>query len=213
MFIRILIIILLGTQACHDKTNTIMEENTKLSTNAQNITDSVVFGTGCFWCTEALFSQLKGVIKVSSGYMGGHTSNPTYIDVCTGKTGHAEVLKIWYDQSIISFSTLLKAFMISHDPTQLNRQGNDIGTQYRSVIFYQNEEQKNDVLKFINELNSEQVFTSKIVTQIVAASEFYPAEKYHQNYYQLNPDEPYCKYVINPKLKKFKDALKEYINH
>ena len=169
------------------------------------------FGTGCFWCTEAVFQELKGVIKVSSGYMGGQVANPSYEEVCTGTTGHAECLKIEYDPSVLSFEELLAVFFQSHDPTQLNRQGNDIGTQYRSAIFYHNAEQKEAAEHYKTQLEKEGAYTKPIVTEITPASVFYPAEDYHQNYFNNNPGNPYCAAVIQPKLYKFAKEFTEKI--
>jgi peptide-methionine (S)-S-oxide reductase len=171
--------------------------------------DTATFATGCFWCTEAKFQQLKGVKKVISGFSGGNVANPTYEQVCTGKTGHAETCNIIYDPTVISYDELLEAFFVAHDPTQLNRQGNDVGTQYRSAIFYHNSAQKQKATYYIDRLNTEKAYKSKIVTQVVPYTVFYKAEDYHQNYYSLNGDQPYCKYVIQPELEKFKKVFKD----
>jgi len=160
------------------------------------------FGAGCFWCIEAMFQDLKGVEKVASGYMGGHTDQPTYKDVCTGTTGHAEVLQIHFNPAIISYEELLEALWIAHDPTQLNRQGNDIGTQYRSAIFYHNEAQKALAETSKNAIAAQ--FNDPIVTEITAASSFYPAEDYHTDYFNLHGENPYCSSVVAPKVKKFR---------
>jgi len=167
--------------------------------NLQQIT----FGNGCFWCTEAVFQSVKGVISVVSGYMGGKVKNPTYREVCTGKTGHAEVLHIEYDADEISFDELLLIFFKTHDPTALNRQGNDVGTQYRSAIFYYSDEQKQLAEAMIKRLTEEKIYSRPIVTEITPASEFYSAEDYHQDYFNNNPHNPYCAVVIQPKLHKF----------
>ena len=176
-------------------------------------TEIAYFANGCFWCTEAVFQRLKGVKKVSSGYSGGHVINPTYEQVCSKNTGHAECLKIEYDPSQISLDELLEVFWETHDPTTLNRQGNDIGPQYRSVIFYQNEEQKLKAEKYKTALNVSGVFNSPIVTSIEPFKVFYPAENYHSNYYNANTSQSYCYYVIKPKLEKlrkvFANKLKE----
>jgi len=171
-------------------------------------TDTATFATGCFWCTEAKFQQLKGVIKVTSGFTGGHVANPTYEQVCTGETGHAEACNIVYDPSVISYDDLLQAFFVAHDPTELNRQGNDVGTQYRSAIFYHNAQQKQKAEYYIQKLNEAKAYKSKIVTQVTPYTVFYKAEGYHQNYYNLHGDQPYCKYVIQPELEKFKAVFK-----
>jgi len=165
--------------------------------------EQATFGGGCFWCTEAVFQNLKGVTKVVSGYMGGHTEHPTYKDICNGDTGHAEIIQIEYNESEIGFEDLLLVFFKTHDPTTLNRQGNDAGTQYRSVVFYENAEQKTAAESMIDKLEKELVFDRPIVTEITPISKFYSAEDYHQNYYINNPDQGYCAYVIQPKLAKF----------
>ena len=165
--------------------------------------DFAVFGAGCFWCVEAIFSQLNGVNEVISGYTGGHLENPNYKDICTGQTGHAEVCKLIYDPGVITFETLLKVFWGNHDPTTLNRQGADIGNQYRSAIFYIDEKQKSLSLKYKNIIEENKTFNKPIVTEIVKLDKFYKAEDYHQNYYKLNLDRPYCKFVIKPKMDKF----------
>jgi peptide-methionine (S)-S-oxide reductase len=170
--------------------------------------DTATFATGCFWCTEAKFQQLRGVEKVVSGFAGGHVANPTYEQVCTGTTGHAETCNIIYDPKVISYDELLEAFFAAHDPTSLNRQGNDVGTQYRSAIFYHNAAQKQKAGYYITKLNAAKVYNSKIVTQVVPYTVFYKAEDYHQNYYNLHGSQPYCKYVIQPELEKFKAVFK-----
>ncbi|PIB34514.1 peptide-methionine (S)-S-oxide reductase [Reichenbachiella sp. 5M10] len=171
--------------------------------------DVATFGNGCFWCTEAIFQDLKGVSKVESGYSGGQTLDPTYKEVCTGTTGHAEVLQITYDPAVISFDELLEVFWKTHDPTTLNRQGNDVGTQYRSVVFYHNDEQKVLAEKYKKELNASGAFNDPIVTEITAFDKFYVAEDYHQNYYNLNGSQPYCNFVIKPKVEKFRKVFKD----
>lgn len=169
--------------------------------------DTATFGAGCFWCTEAQFQQLQGVEKVESGYTGGTVKNPTYKEVCTGNTGHAEVCNIYYDPSKITYDELLAAFWTSHDPTQLNRQGNDVGTQYRSAIFYHNEEQKQKAEEYKQKLNNEKAWDKPVVTEIVPAAVFYKAEDYHQNYYNDNGNAPYCTFVVGPKVEKFKKVF------
>ena len=165
--------------------------------------DFAIFGAGCFWCVEAIFLQLDGVSAVVSGYTGGDTKNPTYKEICTGKTNHAEVCKIIYDSDIISFTELLKVFFESHNPITLNKQGTDIGTQYRSSIFYVNDTQKKLAEKYKNILNKSDEFKGSIITEIEKLDVFYKAEEYHQNYYKNNPNQPYCNFVIKPKLDKF----------
>jgi len=169
--------------------------------------ETATFAAGCFWCTEAQFQQLQGVEKVESGYEGGHVKNPTYKEVCTGTTGHAEVCNISYDPSKITYDELLAAFWTSHDPTQLNRQGNDVGTQYRSAIFYHNEEQKKKAEEYKQKLNTEKAWDKPVVTEISPATTFYKAEDYHQNYYNQNGDQPYCTFVVGPKVEKFKKVF------
>jgi peptide-methionine (S)-S-oxide reductase len=165
------------------------------------------FGAGCFWCIEASFLDVKGVISVKPGYAGGKIENPTYEKVCTGTTGHAEVARINYDESIISFDQLLEMFWFLHDPTQLNRQGNDIGTQYRSVIFYHDEAQKEISEKYKAKLETEKVWDNPIVTEIVEVNNYYEAEKYHHNYLALNPENPYCQAIVRPKVDKFRKVF------
>lgn len=179
------------------------------SMNNNTPTDTATFGGGCFWCTEAIFLQLKGVQSVVSGYEGGKMPNPTYKDVCTGTTGHAEVIRITYDPATVSYADLLEIFFKTHDPTTLNRQGNDIGTQYRSVVFYHNEAQKELTQKAIQALNAEKVYDNPIVTTLEPAATFYAAEDYHQNYYNNNPNQGYCAAVIQPKVEKFKKVFQE----
>lgn len=169
--------------------------------------DTATFGAGCFWCVEAVFQQVNGVISVESGYMGGFVKNPTYREVCTGRTGHAEVCRLVFDPAIVSFDDLLEIFWQTHDPTTLNRQGADVGTQYRSVVFYHSEFQKQRAEYFKTKLNEEKAFNAPVVTEISPASVFYKAEDYHQNYYNLNPNQAYCTFVIAPKLDKFKNAF------
>ncbi|MCZ7558593.1 MAG: peptide-methionine (S)-S-oxide reductase MsrA [Bacteroidia bacterium] len=163
-------------------------------------TDTAVFGAGCFWCVEAVFEQLDGVISVDAGYAGGHTPNPTYEDVCTGETGHAEVARIVFDPAVIRFDALLEMFWQSHDPTTLNRQGADVGTQYRSVIFYIGETQREQAIASMKQAQAG--FDDPIVTEISPLPEYFPAENYHQDYYRNNRNAPYCQVVIRPKLKK-----------
>lgn len=171
--------------------------------------DVATFGAGCFWCVEAIFQDLEGVISVTSGYSGGITENPTYKEVCSGTTGHAEVAQIVYDRDKISFDELLEIFWQTHDPTTMNKQGNDVGTQYRSVIFYHNAEQKELAEKYKAELNASGAYDKEIVTEIVPFKKFYKAEGYHQNYFNENSDQPYCTFVIQPKVEKFKKVFKD----
>ena len=174
--------------------------------NEKNMNDNLstaTFGNGCFWCTEAIFQQLKGVTSVMPGYTGGAVKNPSYKEVCNGTTGHAEAIQITFDSDVISYRELLDVFFYTHDPTTLNRQGADIGTQYRSAIFYHTESQKKDAELIIVQLDTEDVYDDKIVTEITAFDIYYEAEDYHQNYYNNNKSQGYCRAVINPKLDKF----------
>ena len=165
--------------------------------------ETATFGAGCFWCVEAVFQQLIGVHKVVSGYTGGTTENPNYRAVCTGMTGHAEVVQIEFDPDVISFKELLDVFWQTHDPTTLNRQGNDTGTQYRSALFYHSDTQQSIAEESKAEMDKSGIWDDPIITEIAAIDDFYPAEDYHQNYFQLNPSQPYCQFVIHPKMKKF----------
>lgn len=170
--------------------------------------DTATFGAGCFWCVEAVFQRMEGVLSVKSGYTGGTVKNPSYKEVCNGTTGHAEVCQITFDRTKVSFDELLEVFWKTHDPTTLNRQGNDYGTQYRSAVFYHNEEQKILAEKYKDEINKSGAYPSPIVTEITQFSVFFPAEDYHQNYFNENGDEPYCKFVIQPKVEKFEKIFK-----
>jgi peptide-methionine (S)-S-oxide reductase len=178
-----------------------------------NSLDTATFGAGCFWCVEAVFERLNGVISVESGYSGGTIKNPAYREVTSGRTGHAEVARIFYDSSVISFDELLEVFWQTHDPTTLNRQGADVGTQYRSVVFYHNDDQREKAEYFKQKLNESGAFDRPIMTEISPLINYYPAEDYHQNYFNNNSEAPYCQYVIVPKIEKlqkvFKDKLKE----
>lgn len=176
-------------------------------------TDTASFGTGCFWCTEAIFQRLNGVIKVTSGYSGGNVPNPTYEEVSTGTTGHAECCQIVYDPSIISYDELLEVFWKTHDPTTLNRQGNDVGTQYRSVIFYHSQYQKEKAEHYEAALNDSNVFNKPIVTAIEPYKNFYSAEDYHQKYFDYNPGQMYCRLVIAPKVAKFEKVFKSRLKN
>jgi len=170
-------------------------------------TETAILGGGCFWCVEAAINQLQGVQSVVSGYMGGRIANPRYEQVCSGRTGHAEVAQVTFDPETISYDDLLHVFFTLHDPTTLNRQGNDVGEQYRSVIFYVDEEQHQTAQKVIAELTKERVFSKPIVTTVEPASTFYPAENYHQDYYANNPYQPYCLAVVSPKVKKIREKF------
>jgi peptide-methionine (S)-S-oxide reductase len=214
---------LLGLLSCAQKTpairsadtkktqTTIMEDTTvERHQNALPAVEIATLANGCFWCTEAIFEQLDGVISAESGYTGGQTKNPTYKEVCSGETGHAECLQITYDPAKITFDELLEVFWQTHDPTTLNRQGGDVGTQYRSGVFYHTEEQKQKAEKYKAELDKSGAFNNPIVTEITAFTKFYPAEDYHQQYFEQNENQnPYCKIVIRPKLDKFEKVFKD----
>ncbi len=172
--------------------------------------ENVIFGGGCFWCTEGVMNGLKGVLEVLPGYCGGHLENPTYEQVCGKKTGHAEVVKVTYDPKIINFKTILEIFFTSHDPTQLNRQGNDVGPQYRSIVFYNNEEERKIIDSVIVDFND--YYDSEIVTEIVPKMKFYVAEKYHHDYYERNPSQPYCAMIISPKIIKVRRKYSDLYN-
>ena len=191
------IILFSGMSITAQKNTKSMKDNLSIAT----------FGNGCFWCTEAIFQQLKGVSEVLPGYTGGAVKNPSYKEVCTGTTGHAEVIQITFDPSVISYRELLDVFFYTHDPTTLNRQGADVGTQYRSAIFYHSDAQKKDAETILAQLTAEEVYGDPIVTEITAADVFYQAEDYHKNYYNNNKNQGYCRAVINPKLDKF---MKKY---
>jgi peptide-methionine (S)-S-oxide reductase len=173
--------------------------------------EKATLGGGCFWCTEAVYLELKGVVDVKPGYSGGHVKNPSYKEVCTETTGHAEVVQITFDPMVVSYSDILEVFFATHDPTSLNRQGNDSGTQYRSVIFYHSEKQKQTALKAIQLLEQEKAYPKPIVTEITAFDAFYVAEDYHINYFARNKNQPYCQYVVAPKVEKFRKVFKEML--
>ena len=179
-------------------------------TDASKLTKAT-FAGGCFWCTEAVYAELKGVKGVTSGYISGQVPNPTYKDVCTGLTGHAEAIEIEYDPQQISFEKLLEVFFATHDPTTLNRQGADAGTQYRSGVFYHDAEQKKIATEVIAKLDAAKVFPGKIVTEVTQATKFYPAEKYHQDYFANNPFQPYCQAVAAPKVQKVRKVFKDLV--
>ncbi|MCK3683329.1 peptide-methionine (S)-S-oxide reductase MsrA [Maribellus sp. YY47] len=173
--------------------------------------EKATLGGGCFWCTEAVYLELEGVVDVKPGYSGGHVKNPSYKEVCTGTTGHAEAVQITFDPEVVSYSQILEVFFATHDPTTLNRQGNDVGTQYRSAIFYHNEQQRETAEKVIRELEEEKVYDRPIVTEITAFDKFYVAEDYHQNYYARNKSQGYCQFIIAPKLDKFRKVFKDQL--
>jgi peptide-methionine (S)-S-oxide reductase len=214
-FLFIALLLLAGLSACaqtEPKKNKQppMEDSTVKNNPTLPATEIATLANGCFWCTEAIFTSLEGVIQVTSGYTGGKVKNPTYKEVCSGLTGHAECLQIVYDPSKIRFEELLEVFWETHDPTTLNRQGNDVGTQYRSAIFYHTEEQKEKSIRFKEELNKSGAFDKPIVTEITAFDLFYPAEDYHQQYFEMNGDSnPYCQLVVRPKVEKFRKVFKD----
>ncbi len=212
-FLGLPILILAFACQAREKETIAQQLKEPVQMNIENGMEVATFAGGCFWCTEAVFLELDGVKKVVSGYIGGKTVNPTYKDICTGETGHAEAIEITFDPEKITFGELLEIFFATHDPTTINRQGNDVGTQYRSEIFYHNDEQKSLSEYYIDLLNSENTYGKKVVTKISAAPVFYPAEDYHQNYYNQNKRQSYCSYVITPKIDKvrtkFKDKLKK----
>jgi peptide-methionine (S)-S-oxide reductase len=174
-----------------------------------NKVDTATLGGGCFWCVEAVYVELKGVLSVMPGYSGGARPNPTYEQVCSGATGHAEVIQVTYDPSVLTYDELLEVFWTVHDPTTLNRQGNDIGTQYRSVIFYHSDDQKQKAEFYKKRLNDSGAYANPVVTEITAFKEFFPAEDYHKNYFANNPNQPYCTFVVQPKVEKFRKVFKD----
>lgn len=196
------------TQTTEKSASKMNDENV----NASHL-DTATVGGGCFWCTEAQYQLLDGVVSVSSGYSGGNVKNPSYKEVCTGRTGHAEVTQVIYDITKLNYTDILEAFFSSHDPTQLNRQGNDVGTQYRSVIFYHNDEQRAIAEKIKNELNASGAYKDQVVTEISPLTVFYKAEDYHQDYFNQNGDQPYCQFVVAPKVEKFKKVFKTKLKH
>ena len=205
-YLALLFIFVACTSKAQDKKDMAINSDKLMTTKNINY---ATFGNGCFWCTEAIFEQLEGVLKVESGYSGGHIKNPAYKEVVTGRTGHAEVIHITYDPEVIDFVLLLEVFFNTHDPTTLNRQGADVGTQYRSAIFYHNEEQQKAAVDMIEALDKANVFENKIVTEVTEFEAFYVAEDYHQNYYENNKNQGYCRVVINPKLEKFQKQYKD----
>jgi len=194
------------TAACAQK------QDTKASKMNDSINKSLAtFGAGCFWCVEAIFQRVEGVEKVVSGYSGGYVKNPSYKEVCQGTTGHAEVCQLTYDSTVVSFEELLEIFWKTHDPTTLNRQGNDVGTQYRSAIFYHNDQQKDIAIAYKKKLNEVNAFGKPVLTEIVPFKEMYIAEDYHQNYFNENGSQPYCNFVILPKVEKFEKIFKDKV--
>lgn len=208
--IKLALVGLMFTAIACNSQNKVSNKTSMTQTNNQSTLagmEKATFGAGCFWCVEAVFQRLKGVSKVESGYTGGHTKNPTYREICTGTTGHAEVAQVTFDPKVISFAELLEVFWRTHDPTTLNRQGNDVGTQYRSAVFYHNDEQRKVAEKSKKEAGEAKIWPNKIVTEITPLKVYYPAENYHQNYYNNNRKQGYCVYVIDPKVEKLKKGF------
>lgn len=194
---------------CNESKSQENQETKNIMSDKNPNLETATFGSGCFWCTEAIFERVSGVVSVVSGYSGGTVINPTYDEVCSGTTGHAESTQITFDPIIVSYDELLEIFWKTHDPTTLNRQGNDVGTQYRSAIFYHTDEQKRKAEYYKNKLTEEKIWDKPIVTEITKFEKFYLAEDYHQEYYNNNPDQGYCAYVITPKIEKFEKIFKE----
>jgi peptide-methionine (S)-S-oxide reductase len=211
IFFTIFLITLTGCKQSSSQNH--KNEKDKMDQSQDTNLQTATFGSGCFWCTEAIFERVKGVKSVESGYSGGNVPNPTYEAVCSGKTGHAEVIQIKYDPSVVSYDELLEIFWKTHDPTTLNRQGADVGTQYRSVIFYNDEDQKNKAENYKAELNKAEIWKDSIVTEISPLKKFYSAEKYHQDYYEQNPNQGYCSFVITPKIEKFEQVFKDKLKN
>lgn len=208
--IIVTVLLVFSTVNCREtRPDSNLKESESIMNNPSVKTDTATFGQGCFWCAEAIFERVKGVQSVVSGYAGGSVPNPTYEEVCTGKTGHAEVVQIVYNPDIVSYDDLLKIFWKTHDPTTLNRQGADVGEQYRSIILYHNEKQKEKAEYYKNELEKSGAWDNPIVTQIVPFTKFYRAEDYHQNYFENNPNQGYCSFVIAPKVEKFEKVFKD----
>lgn len=210
MLLRKIFFLLFSVQFSFSSCVNANEYNANLTImNKETHLDTIIFGAGCFWCVEAVFQQINGVLQVTPGYSGGFSKNPTYKEVCNGTTGHAEVAKIVFDPSLISLPKLVEVFFMTHDPTTLNRQGNDVGTQYRSCIFCLNQEQFKVVSSIKNKLNNSRVWPDPIVTEVALLEQFFEAENYHHNYYNNNKNQGYCQYVIQPKLEKFKKVFSD----
>ncbi len=210
IFLAIFLPFLGGCQNQNPTTKVQLKKKPMTTTTPSHF-DTATFGGGCFWCTEAMFAELKGVQSAVSGYSGGIVKNPSYKEVCAGTTGHAEVIQVVYDPTIITFAQLMQVFFLTHDPTTLNRQGNDIGTQYRSVVFYRNEEEKRIAQETIAEVATSGVYSDRIVTTLEPFEVFYEAEDYHQDYFSQNSNQPYCSLVINPKLMKFRKTFESLL--
>ena len=209
IFIQLLLSSSLFMTACAQQKEQNKASETKKAKSTLMKTEKITFGNGCFWCTEAIFQQVKGVVKSTSGYSGGHVENPTYEQVCEKNTGHAEVIQIEYNPAEVTVDELLEVFWQTHDPTTLNRQGNDVGPQYRSVVFYHTEQQKERAEFYKKKLDTSGAFDNPIVTTIEPFTNFYVAENYHQDYYNRNGNQPYCYFVIRPKMEKFEKAFKD----
>lgn len=205
----VLLLLSVTMPGCQNSNSKSKINDKKIMDNQNKNLETATFGSGCFWCTEAIFERVNGVVSVVSGYSGGTVANPSYEQVCTGKTGHAECTQIKFDPAVISYDELLEIFWKMHDPTTLNRQGNDVGTQYRSVIFYHNDDQKQKAEFYKNKLTEEKIWDKPIVTEITKFEKFYPAEDYHQEYFDNNPNQGYCAYVITPKVEKFEKIFKD----
>jgi len=202
--------LLITISGCKESTSqNYINEKEKMNQTDNSKLQLATFGSGCFWCSEAIFERVKGVTSVISGYSGGKVDNPTYEDVCSGKTGHAEVVQIKFDSALVSYDELLEIFWKTHNPTTLNRQGADVGTQYRSVIFYHDDYQMKKAENYKSELDKAKIWKDSIVTEISPFKKFYPAEKYHQDYYEQNPNQGYCSFVITPKIEKFEKVFKD----
>jgi peptide-methionine (S)-S-oxide reductase len=206
----LVVVMFLGNSGCSEGQQIIEKLNmTEMKQSEKQTLELATFGAGCFWCVEAMFESLKGVESAVSGYSGGKVKRPTYKEVCNGNTGHAEVIQVHYNPAVISYEELLEAFFLAHDATTLNRQGADVGTQYRSVIFFHTALQQQLAKEYKSKLDASKAFSSPIVTEITAFETFYEAEDYHQEYFTLNPDQPYCSRVVGPKLDKFRKVFKE----
>jgi len=202
--------LLITISGCKESTSqNYINEKEKVNQTAHSKLQLATFGSGCFWCSEAIFERVKGVTSVFSGYSGGKVDNPSYEDVCSGNTGHAEAVQIKFDPAIVSYDELLEIFWKTHNPTTLNKQGADVGTQYRSVIFYHDDNQMKKAENYKSELNNAKIWKDSIVTEISPFKKFYPAEKYHQDYYEQNPNQGYCSFVITPKIEKFEKVFKD----
>jgi peptide-methionine (S)-S-oxide reductase len=206
---NILFLVLITVSACAQSKHNDITQPMKSEQTDNSKLDTATLGGGCFWCTEAQYQLLDGVVSVNSGYSGGSIKNPSYKEVCNGTTGHAEVVQVAYDTDKLNYADVLQAFFLAHDPTQLNRQGNDIGTQYRSVIYYNSDEQKKIAEQIKNDLEKSGAYNDPIVTEISPLINFYKAEDYHQNYFNQNGEESYCRFVVAPKVEKFKKVFKD----